>query len=126
MKRQKTLKSRLSKTLLSSNLFNEDIQNQVQQKVQRVKKQSQKELEEIRRETEIQIEQVKKQAAADKERLELSFKAQVPGLVENQVKDELFKADALAKKEAHQYRYPERINSNSDPERKPGSDVPFS
>lgn len=83
-------------------------------------------VEEITRATQSQIEKIKKQAEDDKERLHVQLNAQVPELVQKGVQDELLKAKEIERKQAIQFRYPDRINAVHDPDRKPGSDVPFS
>lgn len=65
-----------------------------------------------------QVEKVKK---ASQQELE-NVKANIPNII----KEEVSKAQALAKKEAFRYPVPWNMNSNYNPDRKPGSDVPFS
>lgn len=52
--------------------------------------------------------------------------AEVKQLVEAGIKEEIVKVQAIQKHGAMMYRYPNRVNQQNDPERKPGSDVPFS
>lgn len=95
-------------------------------KLDAIRREADARLVKVEQESQAKLDEVKKEAAIEKEKMALEIKAQVPTMVQEQVKEELFKADAMAKKEAWQFRYPDRVNANSDPERKPGSDVPFS
>lgn len=56
----------------------------------------------------------------------LQLQETIPVLVGQAVETEIQKIDTLRKNEAMRYRFPQRINSYVDPDRKPLADIPFS
>jgi hypothetical protein len=61
---------------------------------------------------------------ANDDKLELEKK--LPTLIQSAVNEEITKLDTLSKNEAMRYRFPQRINSQSNPDLKPMADIPFS
>jgi len=77
--------------------------------------------------TTLKTEKIKTQKALAKisqDKVELEEK--IPTMVTAVVQTELQKIDTLKKNEAMRFRFPQRINSYVDPDRKPFADIPFS
>lgn len=68
--------------------------------------------------------ELKELAKITQEKQELEQK--IPQLVKKEVETEIQKIEIMNKNEAMRYRYPQRINDRTDPDRKPESDLPFS
>lgn len=63
---------------------------------------------------------------ADISQQKVELEQRIPQIVSASVKEEITKIDTLKRNEALRYRYPNRVNTQSDADRKYMSDVPFS